>query len=131
MNEAFFQHGVFSWCELMTTDVDAAKRFYGELLGWSLADVPVSDASYTMITVGGREIGGIMAIPRHVAGASPSWGAYVTVDDVDATAQKAQALGARTIVPPTDIPDVGRFFMFQDPQGAVLSVITYLEKSEG
>ena len=130
MNDAFFQHGAFSWCELMTTDVDAAKRFYGDLLGWSMADMPVSNTSYTVITVGGCEIGGIMAIPRHVVGASPSWGAYVTVDDVDATAQKAQALGARTIVPPTDIPDVGRFYMFQDPQGAVLSVITYVEKSE-
>lgn len=63
------------------------------------------------------------------AGAFPSWGAYVTVDDVDAIAQKAQELGARTIVPLTDIPDVGRFYTFQDPQGAVLSVISYVKKS--
>jgi predicted enzyme related to lactoylglutathione lyase len=129
MNDAFFQHGAFSWCELMTADVAAAKRFYGELLGWSMADMPIGDASYTVITAGGHEIGGIMPIPPHAAGASPSWGAYVTVDDVDATAQKAQALGAKTIVPPTDIPDVGRFYMFEDPQGAVLSVISYLKKS--
>lgn len=105
-------------------------RFYGELLGWSVAEMPVGDASYNVISVGGRDIGGIMAIPPHAAGAFPSWGAYVTVDDADATAQKAQALGARTIVPPTDIPDVGRFYMLQDPQGAVLSVITYVKKSD-
>jgi predicted enzyme related to lactoylglutathione lyase len=127
MNDAFSQHGAFSWCELMTTDVAAAKRFYGELLGWSMADMPVGDMTYTVLKVGGREVGGIMAMPPNAAKASPSWGAYVTVDDVDATAQKAQALGAKTIVPPTDIPDVGRFYIFQDPQGAVLSVITYLK----
>ena len=47
------------------------------------------------------------------------------MDDVDATARKAQELGAKTIMPLTDIPNVGRFYTFQDPQGAVISVITY------
>ena len=50
---------------------------------------------------------------------------YVTMDDVDATARKAQELGAKTIMPLTDIPNVGRFYTFQDPQGAVISIITY------
>jgi catechol 2,3-dioxygenase-like lactoylglutathione lyase family enzyme len=44
MNDAFVQHGAFSWCELMTTDVAAAKRFYAELLGWSITETPVGDA---------------------------------------------------------------------------------------
>jgi len=130
MDDAFMQHGAFSWCELMTTDVAAAKSFYTELLGWSITETPVGDAPYHIISMGGREIGGIMAIPPRAAGAFPSWGAYVTVDDVDTIAQKAQELGARTIVPLTDIPDVGRFYTFQDPQGAVLSVISYVKKSE-
>jgi predicted enzyme related to lactoylglutathione lyase len=129
MEDAFVQHGAFSWCELMTTDVAAAKSFYTELLGWSITETPVADAPYHIISIGGREIGGIMAIPPRTAGAFPSWGAYVTVDDVDAIAQKAQELGARTIVPLTDIPDVGRFYKFQDPQGAVLSVLSYVKKS--
>ena len=107
----------------------AAKGFYTALLGWSITETPVGDALYHIISMGGREIGGIMATHPHAAGAFPSWGAYVTVDDVDATAQKAQELGARTIVPLTDIPDVGRFYTFQDPQGAVLSVISYIKKS--
>jgi uncharacterized protein len=129
MNDAFVQHGAFSWCELMTTDVAAAKRFYTELLGWSITETPVGDAPYHLISMGGREIGGIAMIPPRAAGAFPSWGVYVTCDDVDAIAQKAQALGARTIVPLTDILDVGRFYTFQDPQGAVLSVISYVKKS--
>jgi uncharacterized protein len=130
MEDAFMQHGAFSWCELMTTNVAAAKSFYSELLGWSITETPVGDTPYHITSVGGREIGGIMAIPPRAAGAFPSWGAYVAVDDVDAIAQKAQELGARTIVPLTAIADVGRFYTFQDPQGAVLSVISYIKTSE-
>ena len=116
------RHGAFSWCELMTTDGDAAKRFYTELLGWTTEDVP--GMSYTIVKTGDSGIGGIMSMPPQAAGTPPHWGTYVTVDDVDATARKAQELGAKTIVPLTDIPNVGRFYTFQDPQGAVISVIT-------
>ena len=117
------RHGAFSWCELMTSDVEAAKRFYIELLWWTTEEVP--GMSYTIVKTGEASIGGMMAVPPHAAGAPPQWGIYVTVDDVDATARKAQELGAKTIMPLTDIPNVGRFYTFQDPQGAVISVITY------
>ena len=117
------RHGAFSWCELMTSDVEAAKRFYTELLGWTTEEVP--GMSYTMVKTGEVGTGGIMDIPPQAAGSPPHWGTYVTVDDVDATARKAQELGAKTIMPLTDIPNVGRFYTFQDLQGAVISVITY------
>jgi predicted enzyme related to lactoylglutathione lyase len=120
---AMFRHGAFGWCELMTTDVQAATRFYTELLGWTTEEVP--GMSYTVVKTGDVSIGGIMSSPPQAACAPPHWGTYVTVDDVDATARKAQELGATTIVPLTDIPNVGRFYTFQDPQGAVISVITY------
>jgi predicted enzyme related to lactoylglutathione lyase len=99
------RHAAFSWCELMTTDVQAATRFYTALLGWTTAEVPSMD--YTVVHAGGTGIGGMVAIPSH------------------ATARKAQELGATTIVPLTDIPNVGRFYTFQDPQGAIISVMTY------
>ena len=51
---------------------------------------------------------------------------YVTVDDIDATVAKVKELGGNVIVPPTDIPKVGRFSVFADPQGAVISAITYV-----
>jgi hypothetical protein len=60
-------------------------------------------------------------------GMPPMWGAYVTVDDVDLTARTAEQLGARLLVPPTDIPNVGRFCVIQDPQGAVINAITYIK----
>ncbi len=127
MENAMFRHGAFSWCELLTSDVEAAKRFYTTLLGWTTEDVSVMEGmTYTVVKTGDEGIGGIMAMPPHIAGAPPHWGAYITVENVDAVARKAQELGAKTIVPPTDIPHVGRFYTFQDPQGAINSVITYI-----
>ena len=126
MVDAMRQHGAFSWCELVTTDVEAAKKFYTKLFGWSTEPISMPGMKYTVVKAAGEDIGGIMAMPKHVAGAPPHWGIYVTVDDVDATAKLAEQMGAKTIVPPTDIPNVGRFCLFQDPQGALISVITYL-----
>ena len=89
---------------------------------------PMGDYDYTIVKVGEDDLGGIMSIPEMSKGMPPSWGAYVTVDDVDATAAKAEKLGAKIIVAPTDIPTVGRFTVIQDPQGAVISAITYVKK---
>jgi predicted enzyme related to lactoylglutathione lyase len=125
MTETILRPGTFSWNELMTTDVEAAKRFYTQLFGWTTEDNPMPGMTYSVIRNGEAGIGGMMTLPQEATGMPPSWGAYVTVTDVDATAQQAQALGATILMPPTDIPHVGRFCTFRDPQGAVLSIITY------
>lgn len=125
MSDPFKQHGAFSWCELMTTNVEAAKTFYTKLFGWDTEDMSMPGMTYTVVKAGGKEVGGIMATPQEAQGMPPAWGTYVTVDDVDATAKTAGLLGAKLIVPPTDIPDVGRFCVIQDPQGATISAITY------
>ncbi len=128
MEERLLQHGMFSWSELMTNDAEAAKRFYAQVFGWQYTEFPMEGMSYSVIKANGQEIGGIMPVPPQAAGTPPHWGVYVTVDDVDASVKKAEELGAAVMVPPTDIPDVGRFCVFRDPQGAVLSMITYLRK---
>jgi uncharacterized protein len=127
MSNVFQQHGAFSWCELMTTDTEAAKTFYGQLFGWTLKDLPMEGMTYTTLAAGGQEMGGLMSVsaPGVQGNPPPHWGVYVTVEDVDASAKKAEELGATILVPPMDIPDVGRFSVIQDPQGAVLSIITY------
>ena len=127
MENHFKTHGAFSWTELMTTDPEAAKKFYGDLFGWELEKYDAEGIEYTVVKVAGEEMGGIMAIPPQAQGSPPHWGTYVTVDNVDETVKKAESLQAKIIVPPTEIPDVGRFALFQDPQGAFLSVITYKE----
>ncbi len=128
MNEPFKQHGAFSWCELMTTDVEAAKAFYTKLFGWVTEDMSMPGMTYTVVKAGGSGIGGIMQIPEEARGMPPAWGTYVTVDDVDSTAKTAGQLGAKLLVPPRDIPDVGRFCVIQDPQGAAINIITYAKK---
>ncbi|HEY7711299.1 MAG TPA: VOC family protein [Candidatus Entotheonella sp.] len=124
MDDRFKRHGAVSWVELSTTDAKAAIAFYSQLFGWSTEEMSMQDGTYTVVKTGSDGIGGIMPLPPQMQG-PPRWGIYITVDDVDATAAKAQQLGATTIVPLTDIPDVGRFYSFQDPQGAVISAITY------
>ncbi len=126
MDEQLMQHGAFSWFELMTEDAGAAKDFYTKLFGWVLEDMPMEGMTYTVVKVSGKEVAGIMATPPEAKGTPPMWGVYVTVDDVDATAAQAEGLGAKIMMPPRDIPNVGRFCLIQDPQGAMISIITYV-----
>ena len=125
MDEQLLKHGAFSWSELLTSDVEAAKAFYTKLFGWTTKDMPMEGITYTVVRSGGKDVGGIMHIPAQAQGMPASWGCYVTVDDVDATARTAQELGGKVLMGPQDIPDVGRFCAIQDPQGAVITAITY------
>lgn len=123
------QHGAFSWNELVTSDLEHAKGFYGELLGWEFQDIDAGGMPYTMIKAANKEVGGMMALPADAQEMPPAWGAYITVDDVDARSAHAERLGGKVCRPPEDIPDIGRFSVIQDPQGAVLMLITYFDKT--
>lgn len=119
-------HGRFIWHELMTKDPDAAKRFYGEVVGWSARKFADSPMDYTIFMSGETPCAGLMAIPDHAAamGAPPSWLAYVEVDDVDATVARVTELGGSLLGPATNIPDVGYFAVLRDPQGAAFAIMT-------
>jgi predicted enzyme related to lactoylglutathione lyase len=124
------KHGEFSWNELLTTDPIAATKFYTQLFGWTTQDMPMPDFTYTVVRQSGSDMGqgGIMPIPPDAKGMPPAWVSYVTVDDVDATAKQAEQLGGKITLEPRDIPEVGRFAVLQDPQGAAICIITYLKK---
>jgi len=128
MNEDVFRHGAFSWFELMTNDPEGAKKFYTGLFGWDAEDAPMEGMKYTVVKVREDAVGGIMPMAPGTEGMPPAWGIYVTVDNVDETAAKVEELGGRLLHPPTDIPDVGRFCVLSDPQGAVIHAITYVKK---
>jgi predicted enzyme related to lactoylglutathione lyase len=126
MDEKYKQHGAFSWMELMTTDVEKARSFYEAVFGWETAPYDgESQMPYTLLKVGGDEVGGMMGMPPQAEGMHPAWSIYVTVDDVDATARKVAELGGKVVMGPQDIPNVGRFCVIQDPQGAFICPITY------
>ncbi len=123
--DPFQTPGAFSWCELMTSDPAAATGFYKTLFGWTIEPMNMG-MPYNVLKVGESAIGGIMGMPPGAPpGMPPMWAAYVTVTDVDALCGKVESLGGKVMMPPADIPNVGRFAVIQDPQGATLNVIAY------
>ena len=122
--KSFVTHGAFSWFELRVPDIEAAKPFYKELFGWNFEVMDMPTGAYTVVKVGDVGIGGLMSPPAE-HGIPPHWGGYVTVDDADAIAEAVGSGGGTVTVPPMDIPQVGRFAMFADAQGAQLAVIKY------
>jgi len=122
--------GAVSWTELSTPDPAAAQAFYAALFGWRFEAMAMPEGSYHVIKVGeDAAIGGIMATPAEAKGMPPMWGSYVTVADCDATAAKCSSLGGKVCVGPMDIPNVGRFAMLQDPQGATICAIAYAPRA--
>jgi predicted enzyme related to lactoylglutathione lyase len=127
--DIFNTHGAFSWAELMTTDAEAAREFYTKLFGWGSKSMDMPNGQYTTLQVGETSVAGLMKIPADSAGMPPNWGCYVTVDDVEATCAQVKKLGGSVVMPPFEVPSVGRMAVIKDPQGAVLSVITYAAPS--
>jgi hypothetical protein len=127
------EQGRFYWYDLMTTDVEGAKSFYTKLIGWGTMNWDGAGQSYTMWTNGKTPIGGVNTLPEDArkAGAPPHWLSYVLVPKVDETLSQVEKLGGKVLVPGMDIPTVGRFGVFSDPQGAVLAAFTPLEEAPG
>jgi len=117
-----YPQGTFCWVDLATTDAEAAKAFYCALMGWSAVDTP-SDAGvpYTLLSHGGSQVAGLYAMGSD-QGTSPHWAAYVSVDDLDAMAEKARGLGATLVVEPMDVMTYGRMCFIRDPSDAVLGL---------
>jgi len=116
--------GALCWTELMTTDTKAGEAFYTGLFPWKATYLPMGEAGdYTVFKRGEESAAGMMAIAPQMGPVPPNWMPYFAVENCDASVTKAGGLGAKTIVPPTDIPNTGRFAVVQDPQGAVFAVI--------
>jgi uncharacterized protein len=114
--------GRFVWHELMTTDPQAAAAFYSKVLPWKAQPSGMPD--YTLWVAGKTMTGGLMAQPESArqAGAPPSWLVYIGTPDVDGTAAAAERLGGKVLKAPADIPNVGRFAVLADPQGAAFAI---------
>jgi predicted enzyme related to lactoylglutathione lyase len=122
--------GAFCRSELLTRDTTAATQFYTALFGWKTKVTGGVGFPYTHWQNDGADIGGMMAILERWGPIPPRWVNYVQVPNCDETAAKATSLGGRCM-PPTDIPNAGRFAMLDDPQGALLSVIALAPMHKG
>ena len=114
--------GVFVWDELGTSDIEGAKRFYAEVVGWESSEQDMGDGFiYTIFRSNGVDRAGAYQRRPDMPGA-PGWLPYVATGDVDASLEQATGLGATSITEPMDIPTVGRMAIIADPTGAVVGL---------
>ncbi len=115
--------GHFTWHELMTSDLDAATKFYTSVFGWTHDDMPAGPmGTYRLFKQGEVGIGGAMKAPP---GVPSHWFPYVGVEDTDASAKKITELHGKLVVPPTTVPDMLRFAIAMDPTGgAAFGIMT-------
>ena len=118
--------GNWIWYELITTNVDQARQFYGAVVGWTI-DVEASGATdYLMITDANGAAGGVLPMTADMAaqGGQSQWIGYINVADVDDAAARVVADGGVVFMPSTSMPGVGRFAMLADPQGVPFYLMT-------
>jgi uncharacterized protein len=120
--------GAACWQELATTNVDASGKFYTQTFGWKAEAVQMEGMVYTLFKLGDEQVGGMYPQPKEMAGMPPFWGVYFDVKNTDEIANAVKANGGSVMVPPADIPNIGRFAVFTDPTGAVFSVLQALKK---
>jgi len=113
----------FCWNELMTTDTKKAGDFYTGLFGWGKDTQNFGPLEYTMFSNNERPAGGMLAITAEMGPIPPNWLVYFAVDDCDVKTQKVTELGGGVMKPPDDIPNIGRFSILTDPQGAAFALI--------
>jgi predicted enzyme related to lactoylglutathione lyase len=121
-----WSHGKFHWNELVTRDVNRAKKFYGDTIGWTFDAMPMpGGGTYWVAMAAGEPAGGIFDISGHeFDGVPEGWMSYLAVDDVDARVAKAVKAGAKVMKPAFDVPGVGRIVILTEPGGAGVGWIT-------
>jgi predicted enzyme related to lactoylglutathione lyase len=124
--------GTWSWSELVTTDLEASKAFYGAVFDWGANTQGAGPmGSYTEWQVGGRSVGGMMLKPPMLpAEVPPHWAVYFAVADTDAAVARVAELGGSVMMPAMDI-EPGRFAVVADPTGAVFNVIALKSELAG
>ena len=119
-------HGHFHWNELLTHDVERAKRFYGDTIGWTFIPLPTEGGNtYWVAKLGDKPAAGIFPTNRPGYEDVPErWMCYLAVDDVDARVKKAVAAGAKLMRPIFVVRGVGRIAILSEPGGAGVGWIT-------
>ncbi|HYM83928.1 MAG TPA: VOC family protein [Candidatus Dormibacteraeota bacterium] len=111
-----------AYFEIVSPDVDRARRFYSELFDWKLVDI--GDPTYSMVDTGAGDaaIGGGIGQPQRPTDPGGTK-IYMRVDDLQAYLERAERLGGRTVVPPTPLPgDFGSFAVLADPDGQLVGL---------
>jgi hypothetical protein len=111
--------GVPSWVDLGVADLDAAQRFYEQVLGWTVQDTGEEFGGYRIASVRGAAVAGI----GPSTGEPPAaWTLYLAADDADKAAAAVISNGGTVLLQPGDVGPLGRMFLAADPSGAVFGV---------
>ena len=119
-------HGQFHWNELMTRNVEKAKKFYAETMGWTYDAMPMpGGGAYTIAMANGAPAAGIFDISGSDYKDVPeSWMPYIAVDNIDKRVKKATKAGAKVMKPAFEVPGVGRIAILTEPGGAGVGWMT-------
>jgi uncharacterized protein len=117
--------GSFIWNELGTRDLATAKSLFAALLGWKAEDMPMGpEGNYTIFKTGDKQVGGAWQLKGDKFQGMPThWMGYIGVASADATVESAGRLGMNIKMPPTDIPDVGRFAVLEHAATGVFAIL--------
>ena len=114
----------FIWQELVTLDQETSGEFFSKLLGWNLKQVDAGEfGTYTLFQKKGQDIAGMMNPTPDTPGEGSYWHSYIAVENIDNCAKQAVELGGKVLVPPHDVPDVGRICAVSDPTGAIVHLM--------
>lgn len=118
----------FIWHELVTPDQKKSGAFFSQLFGWTCKETDAGPYGiYTLFQEDGQDVAGMMNPTPDTPTKGAFWHSYIAVKDVDACARLAPALGGSVVVPPQDVPDVGRICIVADPTGALAHLMQPLE----
>jgi len=121
--------GQFIWQDLITDEVSASRRFYGELLGWSFEETTRLGEPYLLVRSGKQLIGGIVRAEREQPDQPISqWLSYVRVDNVNRAIDRIERAGGTVLVDPTMVGSSSIAAVIKDPQGAILGLLQSSEK---
>lgn len=116
------------WTELQTRDAERAAAFYRHVFGWEAAQ---DESGYYVFALDGQRHAGMMQMDDSWGNVPPNWALYFMVENLDASLQKAQALGGRVLVPAMAAGSMGFFAVVQDPQGGVFTIMQMNPESAG
>jgi len=118
---ARYQSGTPAWVDLMSPDVDASIKFYGNLFGWKAAALGSVETlgGYRQFTLGGKSVCGVGPLRE---GARTWWTSYISVDDVDDAVRNVVKAGGELLMKPADVTNAGRLAIFSDTVGAIIAV---------
>ncbi|MFF7587331.1 VOC family protein [Kitasatospora purpeofusca] len=115
--------GTPCWADAMFTDLEGAKAFYGDVLGWTFGESSSEYGNYTQAYSDGKAVAAIVPpMPGQDGTAVSAWCLYLASPDAATTAEKIRAAGGEVLMGPMAVGEFGSMVIAKDPAGVVFGV---------